>query len=394
LSAKEQDAGAQGGTASSSTSKHEGDVVVRPIHATTGKLPVQFAAGIPVTVVVSYSAHNGDLVVKVKRNVDSLATVLTYHMGEIKGVYWVGFTSATGNSGFARVALREWEMKAGAHGSACMPGFTGKACSVTNSEAAKECPRRLACNMCVEDVYNCAWCVGDRSVGGKDHCVVGTVSDTVHCASLALEPPTCSESLTQVWLYALLFSFVFVLAFGVVVFKTLPLVQSFRAISLLVSLVGGAFTGMVLSFVVSVSLVEISETPFFAIAYGLFYLFMFGLLVHHIRFYQLPERGYKMDSHVWLLCFAALWVLASGILCFLVERSWVHWLSSHLKTMFYTVCCVGCLCPSVCMCVGSGVALNTYTTFAVLDLMGESIGVQRLFDLMVEGLVDFIIHTF
>ncbi len=326
-------------------------------------------------VTIEYTAAEGVLTVSESHR-DSkgkfvLTDLLRVQLGAVRGKFHVGFTAATsegGASGFSRMAIRSWYLDtrgsggngeggaaaaaaAAAAGEArlvCSDGFTGADCSVTNEVASRECPRRLACNTCVEDVYNCAWC------GGPNKCVVGVVEELKECQAVLLEPLACRAGLSRVWLYLLGVAFVVVLAFGLVLFKVLPARQSFRAISLLVALVGGALSGMAFSFVVSVSLVEISETSFFAVAYGLFFLLQSATIAGHVYREELPARGW--DSHSALLAGCALAALVSAVACFLLDRRLIHWLPETPKVLLYTVL---------------GATLNFCLVFSAAEISGE-----------------------
>ena len=316
----------------------------------------------PRVIDIRYFATNGELRVDMETpskdpKDHKVETLLRYQVGRIRGTFYVGFTATTGSS-YAKFSLLSWRFKAAGRNETiaaldhkCTPGFDGRACAMTNEVAHKECPRRKSCDVCVEDVYNCAWCTASSG----DKCVVGTQEDIRECSSLALEPLNCAAGLSRIWLYMLGVAALVVVVFGVLLFKTLPLVQSFRAISILVALVVGALTGMFVSLLISVSLVEISETPAFAVLYGIFFLVEFGLLVLHIRGYELPQRG-PWSAHVVLLSCCAGFVLISGLSCILLDRSFIHWLPEGLKVLFYTIL---------------GATLNFCLVFSVAELINE-----------------------
>jgi len=291
------------------------------------------------TVTIRHLPETGELQVSMDHfngNEVKQEKLLRYRIGRIRGKFYVGFTASTGTS-FAQFSINNWKFKGAAVGedmssTVCTESFDGGGCAITNEIAHKECPRRQACNVCVEDVYNCAWC--ETSVGPK--CVVGTQEDVRECKSYSLEPLSCTAGLSKIWLYMLLISAVIVGVFGVLLFKTLPMVQSFRAISILVSLVGGGLIGMLLSLIISVSLVEISETPAFAIAYGIFFIFESGVIALHLRDHEIPIKGSR-HPHVIILCICCVAVFLSGIACFILDRSIIHWLPETPKVMFYTI---------------------------------------------------------
>ncbi|GBG31814.1 Lectin-related protein [Hondaea fermentalgiana] len=286
--------------------------------------------------------------------------LLSTQIGAISGEYHVGFTAATGKS-FARFALLSWAFECAGPGETqsqvrtfCSQDFDGPNCAVTNEVAERECPRRTACNVCTEDVYNCAWCSGGND-GDSGHCVVGTVENIRECSAVALEPLSCSAGLSHIWIYLLGVAFFVIIVFAFVLFRMLPMVQSFRAISLLVALVGGALSGMVLSYFISISLVEISETTFFGIAYGFFFSVQFILISAHLVKIEIPERGW-CSAHVILLIICDVWVFLSAIACFLLDRRFIHWLPEAPKVLFYTVL---------------GASLNFCLVFSIAEITDE-----------------------
>jgi len=277
-------------------------------------------------------------------------------VGQIKGNFYVGFTASTAES-YAEFNIHSWSFKTVNSDKTletpCSQGFSGPACSVTNEEASKECPRRKSCNVCVEDVYNCAWCIEKKT--GKQACVVGTLESTRTCETIAVEPATCAMVLSHVWLYSIFGAILILIAFGVLVIKCLPAIQSFRALSLIIATIGGALFGMAISFVVSVSLVEISETNLFAIAYGIFFILCSGIIIHHILTREMQKRPPR-PGHLILLWTSAIWIAISGILCFVLDKRWVHWLPEGLKVLFYVIL---------------GAALNFTLVFSCVDIVNS-----------------------
>lgn len=304
--------------------------------------------------------------------------LLSVEVGELRGAFHVGFTASTGKS-FAKFALLSWSFKALGAGESeqkvghlCTPDFNGPMCSMTNEAASRECPRRSNCRECVEDVYNCVYCGGgngDRDIGeggvakgekegekeGEGRCVVGVAENVRTCSSLALEPGSCSGGLSRVWLYLLIAALVVVVVFGVVLFRMLPVAQSFRAISLLVALVGGALSGMLLSLLVSAMLVEISETAFFGAAYGLFFLVECFLIAGHIVKEEVPVRGWR-HPHVLLLCACDVCIFVAALSCFLLDKRFIRWLPEAPKVLFYA---------------NLGATLNFCLVFSVAESVAE-----------------------
>mmetsp|Transcript_9088 Transcript_9088/g.17921 ORF Transcript_9088/g.17921 Transcript_9088/m.17921 type:complete len:658 (+) Transcript_9088:187-2160(+) len=324
---------------------------------------------LPRFVTISYDPLEGVIKVsyshKSKDNRYVHKDLVQAQVGAISEEWYVGFTAATGTS-FARFAILSWAFEAAGPGeslkdagSYCSLGFEGPNCAVDNAIADRECPRRLACNVCTEDVYNCAWC---RTDDNTDRCIVGTADNIRKCSSVALEPLSCTAGLSRIWIYLLGASFLVIIVFAVVLYRMLPAVQSFRAISLLVALVGGSLSGMLLSYVVSVSLVEISETTFFGFAYGLFFMMQFIFISTHILKIEVPDRGWK-SAHVFLLSLCNLCVLLSASACFLVDRRFIVWLPERPKVLFYIIL---------------GATLNFCIVFSVVELSDEAYQYYRL----------------
>ena len=156
-------------------------------------------------------------------------------------------------------------------------------------------------NVCVEDVYNCAWC----SDGSGSRCVVGTMESTAKCKGVCYDPEACGESLTRIWMYMFFAATLLLMVLGFFVMKMLPVAKAFRILSLVVATIGGSFFGMFVSFIVSVSLVEISETPIFAISYGIFFFLEAVIVTRFIRT-QLKDRSVCTVHSITLCKF--LWI--------------------------------------------------------------------------------------
>jgi hypothetical protein len=127
---------------------------------------------------------------------------------------------------------------------------------------------------------------------------------------------------------------------GLEVFGSMLSVRSFLAV------VSGALLGLLLSFLVNCTLVEISLNAFFRFYFGcLFVLVGGGILVRVCAQRQEPLRRL-------LLVTFALMVLASGVLCFFFEDRWIFELSTAAKIPLY-----GLLGISACFAV----------TFSIVD---------------------------
>lgn len=99
---------------------------------------------------------------------------------------------------------------------------------------------------------------------------------------------------------------------------------------LLRSAVIGSTLGVISSLMVNCSLVEVSCSPFFAVAFGLLFLTSAAMMASQL--YMLPNA----NNRVLLCCFAAL-NLVAGAVCFLLERDWSHGLSVNGKVPLYAL---------------------------------------------------------
>lgn len=182
-----------------------------------------------------------------------------------------------------------------------------------------------------------------------------------------------SANLSKVWIYLFFVATFLLMVMGFLVMKFMPMAKAFRILSLVVALIGGSFFGMFVSFIVAVSLVEISETPVFAIAYGLFFLLEAAVVGRFVRG-QLKDRS-LWTSHSMILCkqeelttlpyqvaksthprnigIAACWIFLSGVLCIVLDKRWVHWLPEKAKILFYMIL---------------GTSLNFCLIFSMADL--------------------------
>lgn len=116
-----------------------------------------------------------------------------------------------------------------------------------------------------------------------------------------------------------------------------------------VFLVGG-FLGTVSSLMVNCSLVEVSVSPFFAVAFGLLFLTSGFMMVAQV--WTLPNAKNK----VLLMVFSVL-NFTAGIISFMLERDWSHGLSASHKVPLYSL-------------LGSCLAFSV--NFSSLDLIARS----------------------
>jgi len=114
----------------------------------------------------------------------------------------------------------------------------------------------------------------------------------------------------------------------------------------------GALIGVVISFTVNCTLVEISINGFFAWYFGLLFILIAGILLWRVRTGDHPKP--------WLLAGFSVLVLLSGCVCFVLEAQWFTSLSPGAKVPLYSVL---------------GVSLCFALLFSIIDLMNYCTGV-------------------
>jgi len=113
----------------------------------------------------------------------------------------------------------------------------------------------------------------------------------------------------------------------------------------------GAFMGSANSIMVNCALIEISLSPFFALAFG--FLFLVSGAAVGWQAIQEPDGG--QVNRTLLFCFSIL-TTASGVVAFFLERDWSHGLSARGKVPLY-----GLL----------GVSLAFSINFSAFELVGK-----------------------
>ena len=268
--------------------------------------------------------------------------------------YWIGFTAATGKSEATRFAISSWKFGVNSF-QGCVQGFHGTECGMSNEEAERECPRRSSCLACVHDVYNCIWCPNMKAGGSQ--CVVGTKKFLDDCFNIVDEEIGCRSNISLIWLWISLGVIAMVFFFGFILVRTLPATQAYRAVSLLVALACGSIFGMGLSFVVAASLVEISSTPMFSLAFSVFFFYLGGLITLELikaRSAQSSNISLTWDQAASVI--AVVWIIVAGIICLVVDKKFVLWLPEVLKVFMYMVLAS---------------ALNFCVVFSTLDVSNE-----------------------
>jgi len=120
---------------------------------------------------------------------------------------------------------------------------------------------------------------------------------------------------------------------------------------LVTSFIGGALIGVVVSFTVNCTLVEISINEFFAMYFGIFFLLIASLILYRVRAGDHPKPCV-------LITFAVL-VMFSGLLCFVLERHWFVKMHYLYKVPVYSVL---------------GVAVCFALLFSIIDLINYCCG--------------------
>jgi len=115
-------------------------------------------------------------------------------------------------------------------------------------------------------------------------------------------------------------------------------------------MVTGGCLGVLSSLMVNCSLVEVSCSPFFAVAFGLLFLTSSAMMATQL--YVLPNASNRL-----LLSFFACLNAVAGFVCFLLERDWSHGLSVNGKIPLYAL-------------LGSCLAFSV--NFSSLDLIARS----------------------
>ena len=113
-------------------------------------------------------------------------------------------------------------------------------------------------------------------------------------------------------------------------------------------LVGGCM-GFCNSLMVNSALIEVSVSPFFAISFGVLFIASAGIVFHQMC----------RDANVhnfWLLAAFASLNLASGAVCFVLERDWSHGITASSKVPLYAML---------------GMCLAFSVSFSFLDLLAR-----------------------
>jgi len=127
---------------------------------------------------------------------------------------------------------------------------------------------------------------------------------------------------------------------------------SSRILTYLVSFAVGGLIGVIISFTVNCTLVEISINGYFAVYFGLLFIVISVILLCRVRTGDHPKPC--------VFASFSLLVMASGIVCFLLEASWFVSLRPMWKVPFYAML---------------GVSLCFALLFSIIDLINYFTGI-------------------
>eukprot|EP01006_Ploeotia_vitrea_P062257 TRINITY_DN809_c0_g1_i1.p2 TRINITY_DN809_c0_g1~~TRINITY_DN809_c0_g1_i1.p2 ORF type:complete len:258 (-),score=130.22 TRINITY_DN809_c0_g1_i1:84-791(-) len=113
----------------------------------------------------------------------------------------------------------------------------------------------------------------------------------------------------------------------------------------------GAAIGMVVSFTVNCTLVEISINGFFAVYFGVLFILIASLILWRVKTGDHPKP--------WLLIAFSGLVLMSGLLCFVLEKNWFMSMAPGWKVPLYSML---------------GIAVTFALLFSIIDLINYCCG--------------------
>jgi hypothetical protein len=122
-------------------------------------------------------------------------------------------------------------------------------------------------------------------------------------------------------------------------------------VRLVISFIAGALIGIVVSFTVNCTLVEISINEFFAMYFGILFLLIASLILYRVKAGDHPKPCV-------LISFAVL-VLFSGFLCFILEKNWFVKIHYTWKIPLYSIL---------------GIAVTFALLFSIIDLINYCCG--------------------
>jgi len=205
----------------------------------------------------------------------------------------------------------------------------------------------VGCVACSNHEKDCVWCKADH------RCVPNTAiarcSDSTLPTRLAEDCIYISKATKMIWLLFLVLLFIILTTAIIGKFLTMLLRHSPRYIrrkeqckraetvtSMLITSSIGSVISILIYFVVNESLIEISLSPFYAFFFGMILLFVGLILIWQSLTYYF-EGSTTSFSQILILGMFALLVIASGVICFLLEKDWTHSLSVQKKIPLYAV---------------------------------------------------------
>jgi len=108
--------------------------------------------------------------------------------------------------------------------------------------------------------------------------------------------------------------------------------------SLLVTTTAGSIISIIIYYVVNITLVEITLSPFYAFIFGMLLIFV-GLLLFWQAlgsYFDFYRKQISLAYVISLSCFALL-IISSGVTCFLLEKDWTNTLSIKAKVPLYAL---------------------------------------------------------
>lgn len=127
---------------------------------------------------------------------------------------------------------------------------------------------------------------------------------------------------------------------------------------------GGAILGVGVSFIVNSTLAEISISPFFSVVIANQYFGLLFTVVGLTIIWKVRSSSSEEAKRQYFLLLGYL-VVASGILCFLLERNWFIGLSATMKIPLYAIL---------------GISVSFALVFAIVDLVNYISGYFYIYE--------------
>ena len=135
-------------------------------------------------------------------------------------------------------------------------------------------------------------------------------------------------------------------------------------VSAAISTIVGAILGVVISLIVNSTLIEISVSPFFSLYFGVLFVSVGAIILWRINtitaYQNLSDEEFTRKKQ---LTFFSIMIIASGILCFLLERHWFVGLHYLAKVPLYSIL---------------GVSVAFALCFAIVDVLNYTVGFAQI----------------